>query len=126
MQKEISILKEIFSLKLFSKKGRSFKASILMLFSFGLFSNAAFAQFPVLENFNSGIPAGWGITSNQTVVNNWVPTASTAGYLSTPGVMVNPALNTTVGTTAEYFLVSPQFVTPNVTEVRFHTKQGSF
>ena len=126
MQKEISILKEIFSLKFFPKKGRSFKASILMLFSFGLFSNAAFAQFPVLENFNTGIPASWGITSNQTVANNWVPTAPTAGYLNTPGVMVNPALNTTVGTTAEYFLVSPQFITPQVTEVRFHTKQGSF
>jgi len=126
MQKEISILKEIFSLKFFSKKERSFKASILMLFTFGLFSNVAFAQFPALENFNSGIPASWGITSNLTVANNWVPTAPTAGYLSTPGVMVNPALNTTVGTTAEYFLVSPQFLTPQVTEVRFHTKQGSF
>lgn len=126
MQKEISILKEIFSLKIFPKKGKNLKASILMLFSFGLFSNATFAQFPALENFNSGIPATWGITSNQTVANNWVPTTPTGGYLNTPGVMVNPSLNNTVGTTAEYFLVSPQFVTPEVTEIRFHTKQGSF
>ncbi|CAM4250795.1 choice-of-anchor J domain-containing protein [Flavobacterium terrigena] len=126
MQKEISILKEIFSLKFFSKKGSNFKANVLMLFSFVLFSNAVFAQFPTLENFNSGIPATWGITSNQTIVNNWVPTAPTAGYLSTQGVMVNPALNNTEGTMTEYFLVSPQFVTPQVTEVRFHTKQGSF
>ncbi|SEQ02985.1 choice-of-anchor J domain-containing protein [Flavobacterium urocaniciphilum] len=126
MQKKVSILKKIFSSKFISQKRRSFEASILMLFSFGLFSNAAFAQFPTLENFNSGIPATWLIDSNPVVTNNWAPTTATGGYLSTPGAVVNPSLNNTVGTTAEYFLITPQFTTPQVTEVRFFTKQGSF
>ena len=97
-----------------------------MLFAFGLFSNAAFAQGLPLEDLNGGIPATWAITSNQTVTNNWVPTTATGGYAGTPGAMVNPSLNATVGTTAEYYLITPQFTTPNVTEIRFHTKQGSF
>lgn len=125
MQKEISIFKKIFSSKFFSIKGKNFKAGILMLFSFGLFSNFAFSQL-TLENFNSGIPTSWAISSNQTVANNWVPTTVTGGYLGTPGAMVNPSLNNTVGTTAEYFMITPQFVTPQLTEIRFHTKQGSF
>ncbi|ESU28801.1 hypothetical protein FLJC2902T_13980 [Flavobacterium limnosediminis JC2902] len=95
-----------------------------MIFTFGLFSNSAFAQLP-LEEFTNGIPSTWGITSNQTVSNNWVPTTPTGGYLSTPGAMVNPSLNNTVGTTAEYYLITPQFTTPANTEIRFFTKQGS-
>ncbi len=125
MQKEISILKKILASKFFSKRKRNFEASILMFFSFCLFSNFAFSQL-TLENFNSGIPASWAINSNQVVANNWVPTTATGGYLGTPGAMVNPALNNTAGTTAKYYMITPQFVTPQLTEIRFHTKQGSF
>ncbi len=125
MQKEISILKRIFPSTFFSKRRRNFEASILMLFSFGLFSNFAFSQL-TLENFNSGVPANWAISSNQTVTNNWMPTTATGGFAGTPGAVVNPSLNNTVGTTTEYFMITPQFVTPQVTEIRFHTKQGSF
>lgn len=125
MQKVMTTLKSILSSRFFTDMGKNFQVSILLLFTFGLFSNVAFAQLP-LENFNSGIPATWLVNSNQTVTNNWIPTSATGGYLSTPGAVVNPSLNNTVGTTAEYYLITPQFLTPQVTEVRFHTKQGSF
>ncbi|ESU22681.1 hypothetical protein FEDK69T_19390 [Flavobacterium enshiense DK69] len=95
-----------------------------MILTFGLFSSSASAQLG-LENFNSGIPGTWGVTSNQAVTNNWGPTTPTGGYQSTPGAVVNPALNTTTGTVAEYFFITPQFNTPTETEIRFFTKQGS-
>jgi gliding motility-associated-like protein len=125
MQKEVSILKMMVALKFQFKNKWNFKATILMLFIFGLFSNFAFSQL-ALQNFNSGIPTTWSINSSQTVANNWTATTATGGYLGTPGAVVNPALNNTVGTTAEYFMITPQFVTPQATEIRFHTKQGSF
>ncbi|MGX7668702.1 choice-of-anchor J domain-containing protein [Flavobacterium pedocola] len=126
MQKEPSTLSNwMFAFKTFLNSGMRFEVSFLMMLTFGLFSNTAFAQLP-LEDFNSGIPATWAITGSQTFTNNWVPTAPAAGYLGTPGAMVNPSLNNTVGTTAEYFLISPQFTTPTDTEIRFFTKQGSF
>jgi large repetitive protein len=125
MQKETAMSFWIFISKFSFSARRNFEMKILMILTFGLFSNYASAQLP-LEDFNSGIPATWAITSNQTVANNWGPTTPTGGYLNTPGAMVNPSLNTTTGTTAEYFLITPQFVTPNATEIRFFTKQGSF
>ncbi|MFN7012852.1 MAG: choice-of-anchor J domain-containing protein, partial [Bacteroidia bacterium] len=78
-----------------------------------------------VESFNSGIPATWAITSNQTVTNNWVPNP-TAGLNGTGCAAVNPASNNTQGQTAEYFLISPQLVTPTNGEIRFYVKQGSF
>lgn len=125
MQKEITISHWISISRFFLQCKEKVGINILLIFAFGLFSNAAFAQLP-LEDFGSGIPATWAITSSSTVTNNWVPTTPTGGYLSTPGAMVNPALNNTVGTTAEYYLVSPQFSTTDITEIRFYTKQGSF
>ena len=125
MQNELSILKTIGALKFLSISKRNFKAISIMLFTFGLFSNFSFSQL-ALQNFNSGIPSTWSINSNQTVANNWVATTATGGYLSSPGATVNPALNNTVGTTAEYFLITPQFVTQQSNEIRFQTKQGSF
>ncbi|MGH2664282.1 choice-of-anchor J domain-containing protein [Flavobacterium sp.] len=125
MQKKIAISNWIFISKFFLQRKKNFEISILLIFTFGLFSNSAFAQLP-LEDFGSGIPATWAITSNQTVTNNWVPTTPTGGYLGTPGAMVNPALNNTAGVTAEYYLISPQFSTTDITEIRFYTKQGSF
>ncbi|UOK42307.1 MULTISPECIES: choice-of-anchor J domain-containing protein [Flavobacterium] len=95
-----------------------------MILTFGLFSSSASAQGLPLENFNSGIPGTWGKASNQTVINNWGPTTPTGGYQATPGAVVNPALNTTTGTRAEYFFITPQFNLPNATEIRFFTKQG--
>ncbi|MGL2964914.1 choice-of-anchor J domain-containing protein [Flavobacterium sp. RSB2_4_14] len=77
------------------------------------------------ETFNSGIPATWAINSNQVVANNWVHTA-TGGLQSTGAATVNPAANNTVGTTAEYYLITPQIITPSNAEVRFFTKQGNF
>jgi len=126
MQDKTTILKWISILNPFLKTRNRFKISILMIITLGLFSNLTFAQLAT-EEFSTGIPASWAVTSNQTVANNWVPTTATGGYLSTPGVSVNPSLNNTVGTTAEYFLITPQFLTPQPdTEVRFFTKQGSF
>ncbi|MBF6640303.1 choice-of-anchor J domain-containing protein [Flavobacterium sp. J49] len=101
-------------------------------------NNTVFSKFTVLfllvltslgygqvENFNSGIPATWAITSNQTVTNNWVPNPA-AGLNGTGCATVNPASNNTQGQTAEYFLISPQLVTPTNGEIRFYVKQGSF
>ncbi|MES2811277.1 MAG: choice-of-anchor J domain-containing protein [Bacteroidota bacterium] len=126
MQKTTPISNWIFIADLFLQHKKNLGINLLLISLFGLFSNTAFAQL-TLENFNGGIPSPpWAVASNQTVTNNWVPTTATGGYLGTPGAMVNPSLNSTVGTTAEYFLISPQFITPNATEIRFHTKQGSF
>lgn len=79
------------------------------------------------ESFEGGIPAAWAVTSNldPAPANNWSPTP-TGGYLASGGAFVNPALNTTTGLNAEYFLISPQFLTPSNGEIRFFTKQGSF
>ncbi len=79
------------------------------------------------EDFNSGIPGTWAITSNLVTppTNNWIHTP-TGGYQSTGGASVNPALNNTQGSTAEYYMITPQFNTPSNGEIRFFTKQGSF
>lgn len=96
-----------------------------VLFLFLLFaSNLSFSQL-ALQEFQSGIPASWAVQSNQTVTNNWQATP-TGGYQGTAGVSVNPALNNTVGTTAQYFLITEQFSTPSNGEIKFFTKQGSF
>ena len=106
---------------LISKNSNSKKFFVLI---FLMLTNLGFCQLPV-ENFNSGIPVSWAIASNQVVANNWVPTP-TGGYQGTGGATVNPAANNTVGTTAEYYMITPQFVTPANGEIRFLTKQGSF
>ena len=108
--------KSIFLKKLESKK--IYVILLLMLFNFG-YSQLA------LENFNTGIPASWAITSNIAVTNNWSPTPA-GGYQATGGAFVNPALNNTVGSTREYFMITPQFLTPSNGQIRFFTKQGSF
>jgi gliding motility-associated-like protein len=77
------------------------------------------------EAFESGIPTSWAVTSNLTPTNNWIHTP-TGGYLSSGGATVNPASNNTVGTTAEYFLITNQVLAPANGEIRFYTKQGSF
>lgn len=77
------------------------------------------------ESFESGIPNTWAVTSNLTPANNWSPTP-TGGYLSSGAAFVNPALNATTGVTAEYYMISPQFLTPSNGEIRFLNKQGSF
>ena len=94
---------------------------ILCLFLLLIF-NLGFSQLS-LENFNSGIPSSWAVTSNLTVANNWSPTAS--GYQATGGSFVNPASNNTVGSTARYYMISPQFLTPTNGEIRFFNRQGS-
>ncbi|MCL9805799.1 choice-of-anchor J domain-containing protein [Flavobacterium amniphilum] len=125
MRKEVHISNWLFLSRFFLQFRKNYGMAILMIFTFGLFSNVASAQLN-LEDFSGGIPATWAITSSQTVTNNWIATTPAEGYLGTPGAKVNPALNNTVGTTAEYFLISPQFTTPNNPEIRFWTKQGSF
>lgn len=96
MQKEVSIFKIIVALDFLSINKIKFKATIFMLFTFGLFTNFAFSQL-ALQNFNSGIPSTWSVNSNQTVTNNWSATTATGGYLGTSGAVVNPASNNTVG-----------------------------
>ncbi|MEK8181177.1 choice-of-anchor J domain-containing protein [Flavobacterium buctense] len=96
-----------------------FRCTVLILL---VFTSFGFAQ---TETFNSGIPSSWVVTSNQTVTNNWIA-APTGGFQATGGASVNPASNNTQGTTAEYFLISPQLVTPTNGEIRFYVKQGSF
>lgn len=125
MQKEIHTSIGLFLSGIFHQYREKTGKSLLMLFMFGLFSNISSAQLS-MEDFSSGIPATWAINSSQTVTNNWIASTPAEGYLGTPGAKVNPALNNTVGTTAEYFMISPQFTTPNNPEIRFHTKQGSF
>jgi large repetitive protein len=96
-----------------------------VLFLFLLFaSNISYSQL-ALQEFQTGVPTSWTVQSNQTVTNNWQATP-TGGYQGTGGVSVNPALNNTVGTTAQYFLITEQFSTPSNGEIKFFTKQGSF
>lgn len=126
MRNQIAISNSISILNFFIKFCKKFEINILLVFTFGLFSNSTSAQL-TLENFNNGIPASWAITSNQTVTSNWQATSATGGYQNTPGVSVNPSTNNTVGLRAEYFFISPQFNTPPpASEIRFLTKQGSF
>ncbi len=89
-----------------------------------LTSSMGYSQLAT-EAFESGIPGTWAVTSNVIVTNNWVATP-TGGYLASGGATVNPSLNNTVGVTAKYFMISPQFTTPSNGEIRFYTKQGSF
>lgn len=91
-----------------------------------LVSNLSFGQL-ANELFETGIPSTWAITSNLPTApaNNWTATP-TGGYLASGGAFVNPSLNTTTGVTAEYFMITPQFITPSNGEIRFWTKQGSF
>ncbi|NNT73227.1 T9SS type B sorting domain-containing protein [Flavobacterium sp. IMCC34852] len=82
------------------------------------------------EHFESGIPASWLVKGRQggtetVFANNWVHTAA-GGYLGTGGATVNPSLNNTQNTTAEYFMITSQYITPANGEIRFMTKQGSF
>ena len=93
---------------------------------FLMITNLGYSQLAT-EAFESGIPVTWAVTSNlvSPPANNWVHTP-TGGYLASGGATVNPALNNTVGTTAEYFMITPQFLTPANGQIRFMTKQGSF
>jgi gliding motility-associated-like protein len=99
---------------------RVYALAFLMLTQFG------YSQLAT-EYFESGIPATWALSSNlaPAPANNWTITPA-GGYLGTAGAVVNPALNNTQGTTAEYFLITKQFLTPANGELRFFTKQGSF
>ncbi|MDN3676387.1 choice-of-anchor J domain-containing protein [Flavobacterium paronense] len=89
-------------------------------------SNLGYSQL-ALESFDSGIPGTWAVNSNLATApaNNWIATPN-GGYLGSGGALVNPSLNNTQGITAEYYLISPQFLTPSNGEIRFFTKQGSF
>lgn len=93
---------------------------------FLIMTNLSYGQLTT-EFFESGIPGAWAVNSNLATAptNNWT-TNPTGGYLSSRGAFVNPSLNTTTGVTAEYFLITPQFLTPSNGEIRFWTKQGSF
>ena len=93
---------------------------------FLIMTNLGYGQLTT-EFFESGIPATWAVTSNLATApaNNWSPTP-TGGYLASGGAFVNPALNVTTGVTAEYYMITPQFITPSNGEIRFWTKQGSF
>jgi hypothetical protein len=118
-------IKKVFDLAFLFQRTMNKNKTNVVLFLFLLFaSNISFSQL-ALQEFQSGIPASWVVQSNQTVTNNWQATP-TGGYQSTGGVSVNPALNNTVGTTAEYFLITEQFNTPSNGEIKFFTKQGSF
>jgi gliding motility-associated-like protein len=94
------------------------------LFLFLMISSFGFSQLAI-ENFETGIPTSWAVRSNLTVSNNWIQ-SPTSGYLGSGGASVNPSLNTTTGTQAEYYLITSQFLTPANGEIRFYTKQGSF
>ena len=94
------------------------------LFLFLMISSFSYSQLAI-ENFETGIPTSWAVRSNLTVSNNWIQ-SPTSGYLSSGGASVNPSLNTTTGTQAEYYLITSQFLTPANGEIRFYTKQGSF
>ena len=97
-----------------------------IVFALLLVANLSFSQLTT-EFFETGIPSTWAITSNLPTApaNNWIAT-SNGGYLASGGAIVNPSLNTTTGVTAEYFMITPQFITPSNGEIRFWTKQGSF
>ena len=92
-----------------------------------MYANFSFSQ--ITENFDSGIPSTWAIRSNlptPPINNNWISTTTGYGGGSSKAASVNPALNSTGGTNAQYFLISPQLVTPTNGEIRFYTRQGSF
>ncbi|WP_121668058.1 choice-of-anchor J domain-containing protein [Mesonia aquimarina] len=88
-----------------------------------LFSVNANAQLAT-EDFEGGIPTDWSIVGNANAVSTWNTT--TDGYLNSNAVEVDPSLdNVGDGITAEYYLVTPLFTTPENGEIRFFTKQGS-
>ncbi|WP_284653847.1 choice-of-anchor J domain-containing protein [Flavobacterium terrisoli] len=93
---------------------------------FLIVTNLGYSQL-MTEHFESGIPGTWAVSSNLVTppTNNWVHTPA-GGYSGTGGATVNPASNNTVGSTAEYFMITPQFLTPSNGQIRFMTKQGSF
>lgn len=105
-----------------------YKISLMRFFVLFLLivTNLGYSQLAT-ESFESGIPGTWAVNSNLATAptNNWTATP-TGGYLGSGGTSVNPALNNTQGSTAEYYLISPQFLTPANGEIRFFTKQGSF
>lgn len=94
---------------------------VFSLVFFICFVGKNFAQ--TTENFNSGIPAEWSIFESQTGLQTWAPT--TDGYLATNAVSVNPSTNN-IGdqNEAQYFLVTPQLLTPENGEIHFYTKQS--
>jgi len=113
--------------KLFRFKNK--KRVILFIYIFLIFSMNSFSQ--ITEYFDSGIPSSWVIKSNLAtppINNNWISSAAGTGYGggTSKAAYVDPASNTTTGTTAQYFMISPQLVTPTNGEIRFYTKQGSF
>ncbi|WP_372753490.1 choice-of-anchor J domain-containing protein [Mariniflexile sp.] len=87
-----------------------------------LLTGKGFAQ--VSENFDSGVPSSWTIFGNGVGTSNWGLTR--AGYQNTNGVSINPSADN-IGdqNTAQYFLVSPQILTPSNGEIHFYTKQTS-
>jgi gliding motility-associated-like protein len=97
--------------------------SLLLLTSF------SYGQLAT-EYFESGIPGAWSVKSNLAtppINNNWTSSAAGTGYGggTTKAASINPALNVTTGTTAEYYMITPLFNTPTNGEIRFYTKQGS-
>ena len=98
------------------------KFQVVVLLALLTISTSGFGQ---TETFNTGIPATWAVTSNIPVTNNWV-SSPTGGLQSTGAATVNTASNNTVGTTAEYFLITPQITVPTDGEFRFYTRQLSF
>jgi gliding motility-associated-like protein len=116
---------EAFDLAFLFQRTINKNKTAFVLFLFLLFtSNISYSQL-ALQEFQTGVPTSWTVQSNQTVTNNWQATP-TGGYQGTAGVSVNPALNNTVGTNAQYFLITEQFSTPSNGEIKFYTKQGSF
>lgn len=83
------------------------------------------------EYFESAtIPSGWAVKSNlgtPPINKNWDLTTADA-YAGSQAISVNPSLNNTGtnGTKAEYYLISPKFITPTNGEIRFWTRQGSY
>ncbi|QBZ98929.1 choice-of-anchor J domain-containing protein [Flavobacterium sangjuense] len=118
----------IFQKNYVNENGAMSKIVLQRIFAlfFLIMTNLSYGQLPP-EYFESGIPGTWAVNSNLATAptNNWSPTPA-GGYLASGGAFVNPALNSTVGVTAEYFLITPQFLTPSNGEIRFWTKQGSF
>jgi gliding motility-associated-like protein len=115
--------KNLFEVNKFkSVKNKIGNSYFLLLFL--MISTFSYSQLAI-ENFETAIPTTWAVRSNLTVANNWIQSPTT-GYLGSGGASVNPALNTTTGTQAEYYLITSQFLTPDSGEIRFYTKQGSF
>jgi gliding motility-associated-like protein len=95
---------------------------LIVLLSF--ISTAGFAQLAT-QNFDSGIPATWAQANNGVGTTPW--TTSTDGYLGSAGAaFINPSAEVLgSGSTARYYLFTPQFTAPSNGEVRFFTKQSS-